>query len=56
MLADIAELAEEIDLPAAKKAQAEAEAKMQKASDQEFLIAQAEAELNLARIVVASRI
>lgn len=55
VLADVAEQPGEIDVEAARRAQSSAEEKMKSASEQEFLIAQAEAELNLARISVAGR-
>ncbi len=56
VLADLAEQPGEIDVEAARKAQASAEERMKTASDREFTIAQAEAELNLARIAVAGRV
>jgi F-type H+-transporting ATPase subunit epsilon len=55
VLADIAEEPSEIDVEKAKKAQAAAEERMKIASEHEFKFAQAEAELNLARITVAKK-
>ena len=56
VLADLAELPGEIDVEAARQAQAIAEEKMRISGEHEFVMAQAEAELNLARLTVAARV